>query len=159
MDKTVLVNTLIEKKLTVCTAESCTGGLIASYITDIPGASYVFNEGFITYSNEAKIKLLGVKKDALDKFGAVSELVCRQMCQGARINSGSDFGLSTTGIAGPDGGSDDKPVGTVFVGLSYDGDCIIEKCFFSGDRKQVRQQAADKALSMLMDYLCNMNKS
>ena len=117
MEQTV-VHMLTEKRLTLATAESCTGGLIANRITDVPGASAVFTHGFVTYANAAKISLLGVSPDALATHGAVSEVVARQMAEGALRASGADIAVAVTGIAGPDGGTPEKPVGTAWIGLA-----------------------------------------
>ena len=113
-----VVRMLTEKRLTLATAESCTGGLIANRITDVPGASAVFTHGFVTYANAAKISLLGVAAADLETHGAVSETVACQMAAGALRASGADIAVAVTGIAGPDGGSPDKPVGTAWVGLA-----------------------------------------
>ena len=117
-----MIKTLIEllkkNNMTISTAESCTGGLIAKSITDVSGASDVFGYGFVTYANEAKMKLLGVWEDALSEYGAVSEPVAVLMSRGARRVSGSDIAVSVTGIAGPGGGSEEKPVGLVYISLS-----------------------------------------
>ena len=109
---------LLKSGLRVAVAESCTGGLIASRLTDLPGSSRYLLAGFVAYSNEAKVRELGVRVEDLDRHGAVSEPVVRQMAEGARTRTGADLALATTGIAGPDGGSDEKPVGTLWVGLA-----------------------------------------
>ena len=112
-------------ELTVTTAESCTGGLVAARLVDVPGVSEVFKQGFITYSNKAKRKLLNVKKTTLKEFGAVSEKTAREMAKGAILASGADAAIATTGIAGPDGGTEEKPVGLVYIGVSVRGPQII----------------------------------
>ena len=117
----VIVHLLSERRETVATAESCTGGLLASRLTNVPGASAVFLEGFITYSNESKVELLGVPAELLSSHGAVSEQVVRSMAEGALRKSGANYALATTGIAGPGGGSPEKPVGTVWLALSAQG--------------------------------------
>ena len=117
----VVVRALAEKGWKLATAESCTGGLIANRITDIPGASEVFTHGFVTYANEAKVELIGVSADDLRSHGAVSEPVARQMAEGALEKAAADLAVSVTGIAGPAGGSEEKPVGTVFLGLAMKG--------------------------------------
>lgn len=133
----------------VGTTESCTGGLVASSIVDVAGASGCFNEGYITYSNEAKHKLLGVSNEILSSFGAVSEECAKAMAEGARINTNSDYGVATTGIAGPEGGTKDKPVGLVYIACATCDDAIVEKHIFTGDRLSVRCQAATRALELL----------
>ena len=116
-----VVRMLTERNMTLATAESCTGGLISCRVTDVPGSSAVFTHGFVTYANEAKFKLLGVSSADLDAHGAVSETVARQMAQGALTNSGADIAVAVTGIAGPDGGTAEKPVGTAWIGLAAKG--------------------------------------
>ncbi|WP_288480780.1 competence/damage-inducible protein A [uncultured Clostridium sp.] len=140
---------LVDKKLTIGTSESCTGGLLGAGLIDYPGISSSFLEGAITYSNEAKIKTLGVKKETLEKFGAVSEETAREMAEGIRKRCGADIGVSTTGIAGPDGGTDDKPVGLVYIGLSIGDKTIVTRNVFNGDRNSVRRRACLKAFDMI----------
>ena len=134
---------------TVATAESCTGGLLAKQLTDVAGSSAYFQEGFITYSNEAKTRQLGVPLPLIAQHGAVSEPVATAMAQGARTRAGSDFALSITGIAGPDGGTPDKPVGTVWIALSTAQTTIARRFNLPGDREWVRDRAAKSALTML----------
>ncbi|WP_436514217.1 competence/damage-inducible protein A [Clostridium thermobutyricum] len=140
---------LVDKKLTIGTSESCTGGLLGAGLIDYPGISISFLEGAITYSNEAKIKTLGVKEETLEKFGAVSEETAREMAEGIRKRCGADIGVSTTGIAGPDGGTDDKPVGLVYIGLSIGDKTIVTRNVFNGDRNSVRRRACLKAFDMI----------
>ncbi len=135
--------------LTLATAESCTGGLIASRIVDLPGASEVFKEGFITYSNKAKRARLGVKKSTLNKYGAVSEETVKEMARGGAFFSKADVCVAVSGIAGPDGGTEEKPVGTVFVGCCIKGKTVISECHFKGDRNEVREQAVTEALALI----------
>lgn len=149
----LLVKKLNENNLTVSTAESCTGGLVAATIVNVSGASNVFNEGYVTYSNDAKTKLLGVNKEILNTVGAVSEETAALMAQGCAKNAGADMGISTTGIAGPDGGTNDKPVGLVYIGCYYKGQTIVEKNVFSGDRHEVRKQAACRAIDIALTRL------
>lgn len=145
----VALNLLKKNNLTISIAESCTGGLLSSSIINIPGSSDVLLEGCVTYSNEAKMKRLGVKKETLDKFGAVSSETAIQMASGVRKSLGADVGISTTGIAGPDGGSDKKPVGLVYIGVSTkDGDFSI-KNIFTGDRNRIRMKATREALNQI----------
>lgn len=152
--ETVVVNRLIEAGATVATAESCTGGLLANRITDVPGASGIFHRGYVTYSNEAKASLLGVDPAVLAEHGAVSEPVARAMAEGARRNAGARFGLSTTGIAGPSGGTPTKPVGTVFIGLAEEGrEPIAWREFFPTDRATFKQHVTQAALNALRKRL------
>lgn len=148
-----LVKVLTDKKMTVSTAESCTGGLISKLITDVSGSSEVFGYGFVTYANEAKINILGVWDEALSQYGAVSEPVAVLMSCGARRVSKSDIAVSVTGIAGPGGGTAEKPVGLVYVSLSTPDGTICRKCNFSGTREEVRRQTAEFALNLALKYL------
>lgn len=153
----VVAKILIEKNLTISTAESCTGGLIASKLINYPGISCVFKEGAVTYSNESKVKRLGVLEETLNKYGAVSEQVAMEMAQGISKTSKTDIGISITGIAGPDGGTCEKPVGLVYVGLYLNGKCKAKKLNINGDRERVRQVAAIRALDWLRRELINLN--
>ncbi len=148
-----VIQFLIEHKITIATAESCTGGLIAKEITDIPGVSAVFIGGVVSYSNEMKIKLLDVKQDTLEKYGAVSENTVREMLDGIVKITGSDISIAVSGIAGPGGGSDEKPVGTVFIGIDFNGEKDIRRIIFDGDRNDVRMKAANFAIKMVSEYL------
>jgi nicotinamide-nucleotide amidase len=146
----IVVRLLNQRKQTLATAESCTGGLIANRITDVSGASEVFLAGYITYANSAKSDILNVDPKLIDKHGAVSEAVARAMAEGARKRGASTYGLATTGIAGPTGGSDQKPVGTVYIALaSEDSETIVRKLFFPTDRETFKQLAAQAALDLL----------
>lgn len=145
--------------LTLSLAESCSGGLISKRITDIPGSSGYFLEGLVTYSNRAKMRLLGVSGDLLAEFGAVSAECAAAMATGVRLASGSDLSLATTGIAGPDGGSPDKPVGTVFISLAAADGCWTERFQFSGTRDEVRCMTAWTALDWLRRYLLNITQA
>ena len=140
---------LADKGLTLATAESCTGGLLASRIIDNPGSSAVFIDGTITYSNEAKIARLGVKPETLEKFGAVSSETAIEMAEGAVRTSGADVGLSVTGIAGPSGGTDEKPVGRVYIGVCICGKSSAIELNLKGDRAKIRARAAAIALDFL----------
>lgn len=140
---------LLEKKLTMAAAESCTGGWIAKLMTDIPGSSAWFERGFVTYSNASKTEMLGVRADTLGHFGAVSEQVALQMAQGALLHSHADVSVAVTGIAGPDGGSAQKPVGTVWIAWAGKAGVIAERCWFAGDREDVRRQTVIHALQRL----------
>lgn len=145
----VLGETLIQKKLTIATAESCTGGLVASTLINYPGISSVFLEGAVTYSNEAKVKRLGVKEETLKKHGAVSHETAEEMARGIAFAAGSDIGLSTTGIAGPGGGTDDKPVGLVYIGIYIKGVVKTKELHLSGDRARVRTRTVKELLNWL----------
>jgi nicotinamide-nucleotide amidase len=140
---------LTKRKQTVATAESCTGGLLAKLITDIPGASEYFTYGWVTYSNNAKTTELGVTAELIEKHGAVSEQVAAVMAEQARQKARSDFAISITGIAGPTGGTKDKPVGLVFIGLSDMQEVQTKRFIFSADREAVRMRAALAALNTL----------
>jgi nicotinamide-nucleotide amidase len=146
----VIVKALTERNHTLATAESCTGGLIADRITNVPGASEVFLAGYVTYANAAKTDILNVDPEMIDKHGAVSEQIARAMAEGAAERADSTFALSTTGTAGPTGGSREKPVGTVYVGLASKGsDTAVKKFFFPTDRETFKQLAAQSALDLL----------
>ncbi len=146
----VVVGLLTSAKARLATAESCTGGLLASRITDVPGSSVVFLEGNVTYSNDAKVRTLGVSESLLSAVGAVSEEVARAMAEGALRRAGSQYALSTTGIAGPDGGTEKKPVGTVFIGLAVAGsETTVERAFFPTDRAFFKRICTQRALEML----------
>ena len=138
-----------EKPLTISTAESCTGGMIASKLIEVPGISENFIEGIVSYSNEAKIKRLKVKKETLEKYGAVSEEVAREMLAGLK----TDIGISTTGIAGPGGGTKNKPVGLVYIGIKVKDEVKVFKRELKGDRNKIRQRAMMHALYNLLKIL------
>ena len=146
-DKTAQL--LLKENITVATAESLTGGLVASRLVSYPGISRVFKEGFVTYSNEAKINTLHVNRDTLSKYGAVSEETAKEMAYGAAQASGSDLGVSTTGIAGPDGGTEDKPVGLFYVCVYYKGGFSVKEVTSSGSREMIRDRAATMALDLV----------
>jgi nicotinamide-nucleotide amidase len=146
----VIVQLLTAKHATLATAESCTGGLLANRVTDVAGASVVFLEGNVTYSNDAKTRTLGVSAELISTVGAVSEEVARAMAEGARQRSGATFALATTGIAGPDGGTAAKPVGTVFICLATREQATqVEKLFFPTDRRTFKRVCTQYALEML----------
>lgn len=140
---------LTARSLTVATAESCTGGLVAAKLVNYPGISAALGEAHVTYANEAKIRYCGVKKETLDKYGAVSEQTAREMAQGLRERSGADIAVSTTGIAGPSGGTKDKPVGLVYVGCADAHGVRVEKLTLTGSRERIRNLAALRALNMI----------
>ena len=145
----VLGKLLVDRKLTISTAESCTGGMIGSRLINYPGISEVFLEGAVTYSNEAKERTLNVKKKTLDTYGAVSEETAKEMAIGISKRTGSDISVVTTGIAGPGGGSEEKPVGLVYIGLYYKGNVKAFKYIFNGNRHNVRTKATVTALDLV----------
>lgn len=141
-----LVDLLVANELTISVVESCTGGMLSSTLVDVPGVSSVYKMGVVSYSNKAKKKIINVKKSTLDKYGAVSSQTAEEMVKGMSALSKSDVVLSTTGIAGPDGGTDKKPVGLVYVGCFVCGKVKTKECHFSGNRTEIRQQAVKEAL-------------
>jgi len=150
---------------TVATAESCTGGLVGSLLTDVAGSSDYFDRSVVTYTYDAKLAL-GVSREALDEHGAVSEPVARQMAQAVRDTAGTTWGVATTGIAGPEGGTDEKPVGTVYVGVAYAGEwgtqssyATVEHHEFDGDRLAVKEQIARRALRAVREELDTVTPS
>ncbi len=148
--ESIVCEALLENKKKLATAESCTGGLIAQKITSVSGASGCFDCGVVTYSNEQKHKILGVSEDTLKTFGAVSEQTALEMCKGVKKLANADFGISVTGIAGPTGGTTEKPVGTVWIGICS-ADVHRAECFhFDGDRDAVRESTANMALEMVL---------
>lgn len=148
-----VVELLKQKNFTVTTAESCTAGKLAGRIMNVAGASEVYNEGYITYANAAKEKLLGVKHETLENFGAVSEETAREMAMGAAKEAGADAALSVTGIAGPGGGTLEKPVGLVYIGCYVQGEVYVKKCQFTGNRERNRDSSVVQALTFLREKL------
>ena len=148
-----IVKLLAEKNMTLTTAESCTGGLLAGRVMNVPGASSIYKEGYITYSNEAKEKLLGVAHETLEKYGAVSHETAYEMAGGAAKAAEADAALSVTGIAGPDGGTKEKPVGLVYVGCYVKGNVRTEEFRFTGNRNKNRDYAVVRALTLLREEL------
>jgi len=144
---------LLRRRAMLATAESCTGGLIAAACTELAGSSHWFERGFVTYSNEAKAELLGVDAGAIAAHGAVSEAVARAMAEGAIAHSRARAAVAVTGVAGPTGGSPDKPVGTVWFGWSVDGQVRTERRRFDGDRAAVREATVRHALQALVQLL------
>lgn len=144
---------LTKKEMTISTAESCTGGLIGHRLTNVPGSSSYFERGVITYSNQSKIEVLDVDNALIEEEGAVSEGVAIQMAEGIRKKAGTDIGLATTGIAGPGGGSEEKPVGTVYMGFSSEAISKRKKYQFSGNRWDVKKQTSEKALEWIIERL------
>lgn len=149
----VIAGLLTEKKLTIAVAESCTGGMIASRLTDVSGSSNYFERGLVTYSNEAKISMLGVPAEVIEKHGAVSEETARLMAEGVRKLAGTDLGLSSTGIAGPTGGSREKPVGTVYLALADSRQTICRHYSYRWDRQRNKEVFSEAALFLLKNYL------
>lgn len=145
----VAAKLLVEKDLKIAVAESCTGGMVSSVLIDYPGISSVFVEGCVTYSNEAKMKRLGVKEETLDKFGAVSEETAIEMAEGVAKGLNADIGISTTGIAGPGGGSEEKPVGLVYTAITIKGKTKVYKDIYSGDRQKIRTRVTRDILNNL----------
>lgn len=140
---------LRKKKLRIATAESCTGGIVAAVLTDIPGSSDIFERGFVTYSNESKIDLLTVPTFYIEDYGAVSMEVAVAMAEGALLMSRADLSISITGCAGPGGGTEEKPVGTVFIGCAIkNGETVYKQFAFSGDRNAIRIQSAEAAFGL-----------
>ncbi len=148
-----LAGLLVENNLTITTAESCTGGLIAGRLVDYPGISTVFKEGHVTYSAEAKCKYLGIDMSLIDRFGVVSAEVAEAMARGALKAADADIALSTTGIAGPDGGDADHPVGLVYIACAFHDKVSVRRFVFPGDRSEVRTQAVTEALKLAIETI------
>ncbi len=148
-----VISLLIEKNITLATAESCTGGLLGSFITSVSGVSSIYGYGFITYANEAKERLLGVPHETLAKHGAVSYQTACAMAKGARLKAGSDIAVSITGIAGPTGGTPEKPVGLVYIAISDKDGEEYRKLNLSGSRDAVRSQTCDKVFELIKERL------
>lgn len=144
-----IIDVAKSKNLKIVTAESCTGGLLAALFTEVSGSSKVLERGFVTYSNEAKNESLGVKKESLDLYGAVSAQVAEAMAQGALKNSCADIAIAITGIAGPDGGSQEKPVGLVYIAIANKNFTKVRKFYFSGNRTESRKSSLIEALQMI----------
>ena len=152
----VVSKMLVENNLKIAVAESCTGGMVSASLINYPGISSVFMEGCVTYSNEAKMKSLGVKKETLDVYGAVSDKCAKEMASGVAARYNTNIGIATTGIAGPDGGTDEKPVGLVYFGIYINGKVISKKYVFNGDRQGVRERATRTILNDLRLELINI---
>ncbi len=144
---------LLAKGYRLSTAESCTGGLISHRLTNIPGSSNYFDRGVIVYSNESKIDMIGVPQDVIIKNGAVSEQTAKAMAEGVRDLAKTDIGLAVTGIAGPGGGTKEKPVGLVYIGLASIRPTLVEKFNFSGGRQEIKKKTSDAALNMVLHAL------
>ena len=154
---TALASNMLDRKAWLATAESCTGGMIAQVVTDLPGSSRWFDRGFVTYSNDAKQQLLDVSTNLLAEVGAVSEACVEQMARGALTHSKADYVIACSGIAGPGGGTSDKPVGTVWMAWAYQTEqgvsCISQRFCFDGDRHAIRQQTTLAGLQGLLKLL------
>lgn len=148
-----LVDLAKEKKITIATAESCTGGMISSAITDIKGSSTVFEYGFVTYANKAKEQLLGVQHSTIEKYGAVSEETAGEMANGALNTSEADIAVAVTGIAGPTGGSTEKPVGLVYIAIATKDGVQVTKNHFVGNRYEIRLATTKKAIELLINAI------
>ena len=144
---------LKQHRITLSTAESATGGMIASMLINVPGISEFFQEGYVTYSNDAKVKMIGVDRTLIDTYGVVSSEVAENMAISAARTAGTDAALSVTGVAGPDGGTIDCPVGTVYIGCFFRGKTVTEHHIFAGNRSEVRQAAAERALALLIEQI------
>ena len=153
MQNDEIILKLIEQNITISTAESCTGGLLGKIITSVPGASSIYGYGFITYANEAKVRLLGVLPETLEKYGAVSHQTACEMAQGAKKVSGSDIAVSVTGIAGPGGGTQEKPVGLVYIAIAYNNAVEFKKLNLKGNRDEVRAQTCDNVFELIRESL------
>ena len=145
-----IVEALVREGLTLCTAESCTGGGIGMAVTSVSGSSECFLGGIIAYANSAKVCMLGVSAEVLGAHGAVSEPVAQAMAAGAREQLGADIAVSVTGVAGPSGGTAAKPVGLVYIGVSDATECCVERCLFGGSRSEVRRQTVIRALELVL---------
>ena len=154
----LVADLMLKKQLFLTTAESCTGGLIAAACTDLAGSSQWFDRGFVTYSNAAKTDMLGVDAALINKFGAVSEPVAAAMAQGAVKHSDAEVSVAVTGVAGPAGGSAEKPVGTVWIGWCVNGQTSTELCHFDGDRAMVRSLTVQQALQGLIERLQSVKR-
>lgn len=150
-----VVKLLKDAGMTVTTVESCTGGLLSAALVDVAGVSDVLKQAYVTYANEAKHSLAGVKEETLETFGAVSEQTAREMAEGGAKAAKADAALAVTGIAGPDGGTAKKPVGLVYIGCCVNGNTVVEGNVFSGSRRAVREQSVQAALKLLFECLQN----
>ena len=149
----VVSTELKKRKVTIATAESCTGGLIANSLTDIPGSSEYFERGVVSYSNKAKTDLLDVPEKLIEEHSAVSEQVAKAMAEGIRKKSKVDIGVATTGIAGPTGGTKEKPVGLVYIAVSTSKGTVVRRYQFTGNRLQNKERTCNAVLWMLFDHL------
>jgi PncC family amidohydrolase len=148
-----ILRLFIDKQKSLALAESCTGGMVQQILTDIPGSSRYFKGGVVAYSNEVKVDILKVSPNTLSRFGAVSRETAREMAVGIKTGLGTDIGASVTGVAGPQGGTEDKPVGTVWFAVADESKIITEKQIFSGDRNSIREAASDYLLNLIYKSL------
>ena len=148
-----VVQELKKKEFSITTAESCTGGMVASTLINVPGISDLYREGYIVYSNEAKARVLQVEENVLEKYGAVSSQVASQMAEGAAETADVDVAIATTGIAGPDGGTAEEPVGLVYIGCYVDGARYVCENHFEGSRQEIRMQTTKRALEFILECL------
>ena len=153
MTNSEIISKLIEKNITLATAESCTGGSLGKIITSVSGVSQIYGYGFITYANEAKEKILGVPHEVLETVGAVSSETALAMAEGARRVSGSDIAVSVTGIAGPTGGTPEKPVGLVYIAIADKNGSEFRKLNLSGDRDEVRRKTCDEVFRLVAERI------
>ena len=153
MTNSEIISKLIENNISIATAESCTGGSLGKIITSVSGASSIYGYGFITYANEAKEKILGVPHEILETVGAVSSETALAMAEGARRVGASDIGVSTTGIAGPTGGTPEKPVGLVYIAIADKNGSEFRKLNFSGDRDEVRRKTCDEVFRLVAERI------
>jgi len=150
---TTVSHELKKREFIIATAESCTGGLLAHTLTNVSGSSDYFDRGVIIYSNKAKQEILGVPEHLLQQYGAVSHQVAEAMARGIQQQSKADIGISTTGISGPTGGTKDKPVGLVYIGIATTKDVVVKQYHFTGDRLSNKQSTVDAALQLLLEIL------
>jgi nicotinamide-nucleotide amidase len=148
-----LATLLLDANFKVCTAESCTGGLIAKSMTDLAGSSAWFERGYVTYSNESKVDMLGVSESVIEQYGAVSEPVAIAMAAGALKHSHAGCSIAVTGVAGPAGGSDEKPVGTVWIAIASQNQTWAQKFLFDGDRENIRLKTMESAVVQLLHII------
>lgn len=153
-----IIKELAQKGLKLGVAESCTGGLLSARLINVPGASDVYKAGLVTYSNKAKHKLIDVKKDTLEQFGAVSEETAKEMVKGTLHRTGADMAVSITGIAGPGGGTEEKPVGLVYIGCGQKGRIVVKRYQFSGNRTKIRESAVANALTLMREVIQQNSK-
>lgn len=149
----IISNRLTQLNISIATAESCTGGLLAHLLTNISGSSKYFERGVVTYSNKSKIELLGVNKDLIERYGAVSEETAKFMAQGIKNKSNVDIGISTTGIAGPTGGTKEKPVGLVFIGIATSKNIIVKRFILSKNRLKNKELTCNESLKFLLEII------